>query len=96
MSPDLVDRVDRFVHFGLACTQMALADGKLDLSKEDKYRVGSVIGSGLGGLLFHEQQMMAAYERDTLRLSPAACRALHRMPFPAISPFNMACLGQIW
>src|SRR6266550_5899296 len=39
MSPDLVDRVDRFVHFGLACTQMALADGKLDLSKEDKYRV---------------------------------------------------------
>ena len=71
MSPDLVDRVDRFVHFGLACTQMALADGKLDLSKEDKYRVGSVIGSGLGGLLFHEQQMMAAYERDTLRLSPA-------------------------
>jgi 3-oxoacyl-[acyl-carrier-protein] synthase II len=71
MSPDLADRVDRFVHFGLACTQMALADGKLDLNKEDKYRVGSVIGSGLGGLLFHEQQMMAAYERDTLRLSPA-------------------------
>ena len=71
MPGNVAERVDRFVHFGLACTQMALADSVLDLSKEDKYRVGSVIGSGLGGLLFHEQQMMLAYERDTLRLNPA-------------------------
>jgi 3-oxoacyl-[acyl-carrier-protein] synthase II len=70
MPGNVAERVDRFVHFGLACTHMALADGKLDLSKEDKYRVGSVIGSGLGGLLFHEQQMMLAYERDTLRVNP--------------------------
>ncbi len=70
MSEDVAKRVDRFVHFGLAGTQMALTDSKLDLSKEDKHRVGSIIGSGLGGLLFHEQQMMIAYERDTLRLTP--------------------------
>ena len=70
MSEDVAKRVDRFVHFGLAGTQMALADSKLDLSKEDKHRVGSIIGSGLGGLLFHEEQMMIAYERDTLRLTP--------------------------
>ena len=70
MPADVAKRVDRFVHFGLACTHMALADSKLDLTKEDKYRVGSIIGSGLGGLLFHEEQMMIAYERDTLRLTP--------------------------
>jgi len=70
MPADVAKRVDRFVHFGLACTHMAVADSKLDLTKEDKYRVGSIIGSGLGGLLFHEEQMMIAYERDTLRLTP--------------------------
>lgn len=71
MPTDVAERVDRFVHFGLACSQMALADSKLDLNKEDKHRVGSIIGSGLGGLLFHEEQMMLAYEKDTLRLNPA-------------------------
>jgi len=70
MPKDVAKRVDRFVHFGLACTHMALADSKLDLNKEDKRRVGSIIGSGLGGLLFHEEQMMLAYEKDTLRLNP--------------------------
>jgi 3-oxoacyl-[acyl-carrier-protein] synthase II len=70
MPKDVASRVDRFVHFGLACTHMALADSKLDLNKEEKHRVGSIIGSGLGGLLFHEEQMMVAYERDTLRLTP--------------------------
>jgi 3-oxoacyl-[acyl-carrier-protein] synthase II len=70
MPEDVVKRVDRFVHFGLACTHIALADGKLDLSKEDKHRVGSIIGSGLGGLLFHEEQIMIAYERDTTRVNP--------------------------
>ena len=71
MPADVAKRIDRFAHFGLACTHMALADAKLDLSKEDKYRVGSVIGSGLGGLLFHEEQMMACYEKGTLRGSPS-------------------------
>jgi len=71
MPSDVAERVDRFVHFGLTCTQMAVADSKLDLSNEDRYRVGSIIGSGLGGLLFHEEQMMQAYQRDTLRLNPA-------------------------
>jgi 3-oxoacyl-[acyl-carrier-protein] synthase II len=70
MPKDVARRVDRFVHFGLACTHMALADSKLDLNKENRHRVGSIIGSGLGGLLFHEEQMMAAYEKDTLRVNP--------------------------
>lgn len=65
-------RVDRFVHFGLACTDMALAQSGLDLGAEDPYRIGVVIGSGLGGQLFHEEQMVAAIDRGAHRINPLA------------------------
>ncbi len=70
MPAQVVNKVDRFVHFGLATSQMALADSHLDLSQEDKIRVGVIIGSGLGGILFHEEQMMVAYDKGAHRLNP--------------------------
>ncbi|MBF0511265.1 MAG: beta-ketoacyl-ACP synthase II [Candidatus Omnitrophica bacterium] len=78
VAPDLVRKVDRFVHFGLACTQMAVKDsGLLDFSGLDKERIGVVIGSGLGGMMFHEEQMVAVIERSA-RQNPSAV--------PRISP----------
>jgi 3-oxoacyl-[acyl-carrier-protein] synthase II len=69
--PDKVaKRVDRFVHFGLAAAKMALDDSGLNLSSEDPERIGVIIGSGLGGSLFHEAQIMEAYEKESHRLNP--------------------------
>ncbi len=65
-------RVDRFVHFGLACAEMALVQSRLNLAEEDAERVGVIIGSGLGGLLFHEEQMVAAFDRGAHRINPMA------------------------
>ncbi len=65
-------RVDRFVHFGLACADMALAQSGLDLGAEDPDRIGVIIGSGLGGQLFHEEQMVAAIDRGAHRINPLA------------------------
>lgn len=70
MSPQVARRTDRFVHFGLASAKMALEDSGLDLEKIDKYRTGISIGSGLGGVLFHESQMIAGYEKGINRLNP--------------------------
>ena len=64
--------VDRFVHLGLAAAQMALDDSGLDLEIEDRERIGVIIGSGLGGTLFHEEQMMLCLQRGA-HLAFARC-----------------------
>lgn len=75
-------RVDRFVHLGLASAKAALDDSRLDLEKEDRDRIGVIIGSGLGGLLFHEEQMRVAYEKGAHRLNARSV--------PRISPNAVA------
>jgi 3-oxoacyl-[acyl-carrier-protein] synthase II len=70
MAPAVVRRTDRFVHFGIAASRLALLDSGLDLGSEDPNRIGCIIGSGLGGVLFHEDQIERACEKGLDRLSP--------------------------
>ncbi|MFC1895697.1 beta-ketoacyl-ACP synthase II [Thermodesulfobacteriota bacterium] len=70
MPKEMAVRVDRFVHLGLAATRMALDDSRLDLESEDRERIGVILGSGLGGVLFHEEQMIHAIEKNRLRFNP--------------------------
>jgi len=72
MSAEIASRVDRFVHFGVACADMALRESKLDLTSEDTDRAGVIIGSGAGGQLFHEEQILAAVDRGAHRINPLA------------------------
>jgi len=72
MPAELVKKVDRFVHFGLACSEMALQDSQLNLDAQDKYRMGVIIGSGVGGMLFHEEQMVAVLEKGVNRINPTS------------------------
>ena len=67
---EVAKRVDRFVHLGLASCKLALDDSRLKLNKEDRTRIGVIIGSGLGGVLFHEEQILAGYEKGLHRLNP--------------------------
>ena len=70
MSDKVAKRVDRFVHFGLAAAKMAMDDSGLNLESEDRERIGVIMGSGLGGVLFHESQIMGAYEKESHRFNP--------------------------
>lgn len=70
MSPQVARRTDRFVHFGLAASRMALEDSGLNLEKEDRDRIGVVIGSVFGGVLFHEEQIMVGYQKGANRINP--------------------------
>jgi 3-oxoacyl-[acyl-carrier-protein] synthase II len=72
MPEKTVQQVDRFVHFGLAGAEMARADSRLDLAAEDPDRVGVILGSCLGGQLFHEEQIVAAFDRGAHRFNPLA------------------------
>jgi len=78
MPMEVAKKVDRFVHFGLACSQMAIKDSGLDLEAQDKHRIGVIIGSGLGGMMFHEEQMVAIFEKGVNRINPSSV--------PRISP----------
>src|ERR1051326_3975336 len=43
-------RMDRFSQFAMVAANDALKDSGLNLSKEDPYRCGAIVGSGIGGL----------------------------------------------
>jgi 3-oxoacyl-[acyl-carrier-protein] synthase II len=49
-------RLDRFAQFAMVAATEALKDSGLDLTKEDPFRCGAVVGSGIGGLTEYEEQ----------------------------------------
>jgi len=51
-----VRRLDRFGQFTVACARLAIEDSRLNLAAEDRERVGSTMGSALGGVGFAEEQ----------------------------------------
>ena len=59
-------RLDRFAQFSVVGAQMALADANLDLSKENKERIGANMGTALGGVGYAEGQL-AVYLTQGLR-----------------------------
>jgi 3-oxoacyl-[acyl-carrier-protein] synthase II len=47
-------RQGRYTHFAMAAAKIALEDGKLDVTKVDKSKFGVIVGSGIGGVEFFE------------------------------------------
>lgn len=64
-------KMDRFIQLSLAATKMALDDAELkEFSEEEKIRVGSIVGVGMGGLPTIEAQHSILRERGPGRISP--------------------------
>ncbi|MBP7056194.1 MAG: beta-ketoacyl-ACP synthase II [Candidatus Omnitrophica bacterium] len=67
-------RMDRFTQFAVVAAKIAMADSKMDLSKEDCNRIGVIIGSGIGGLntveAEHRQYIALGPEKGPSRISP--------------------------
>lgn len=49
-------RLDRFGQLSIAAAKLALRDGELDLTKEDRDQVGAMMGTALGGVAYAEEQ----------------------------------------
>jgi len=62
-------RTDRFTHLGVAAASQALKDAKLD-TIPDAERVGTAIGTGVGGLETLIEQVVLMEQRGPSRLSP--------------------------
>ncbi len=64
-------KMDRFIQFALAATKMAMQDASItEMSDEQKDRVGTIIGVGMGGLPYIEKQYDILKERGPGRVSP--------------------------
>jgi 3-oxoacyl-[acyl-carrier-protein] synthase II len=50
-------RFDRFAQFSVVASRMALVDAGIVLEREDRERIGAMMGSALGGVAYAEDQM---------------------------------------
>ena len=96
MLPEVYRKTDRFAQMGIAAARMALEDAGLE-SQYDKTsnNIPVIIGSGLGGSLFHEEQIFKLIEgndpRRVLsssvpRIAPNAVSAFIAMEFKLRGP----------
>src|SRR5436309_9651099 len=65
-----VKKMDRFIHFALAASQLAVDDSRLTIAPSNADRVGVYIGSGIGGLPSIERQHASLLENGPQRISP--------------------------
>ena len=70
IDPKSARRMARFTQFAEKATQEAMADSGLDMTKEDAYRVGTCIGSGVGSLQELENAYGTILTKGPLRVSP--------------------------
>ncbi len=64
-------QVDPFIIFGIDAAGQALEDaGLTDMSEAERFRAGTMIGSGIGGLPGIEKESIVLHERGPRRVSP--------------------------
>ena len=65
-----VKKMDLFIHYAMAASEMALKDAAFTVSPAEAERVGVYIGSGIGGLPSIERQHTALLQDGPRRISP--------------------------
>ena len=70
IEPKEAKRWDRFCQFGVVAAKQAVAHAGLTIDASNANRVGTAIGSGVGGLLMMETQAHVLAERGPDRVSP--------------------------
>ena len=63
-------KVVRFIQFAIAASKMAVSDSSLNIDETNADKVGVLIGSGIGGVDFLEEQVIILKEKGPSRLSP--------------------------
>lgn len=63
-------RMEKFVRFAIAAAKEAIDDSALDMSKEDPFNIGVLIGSGIGSLRIIEEQLKVIMEKGPSRVTP--------------------------
>ena len=70
VEPKEINRTDRNILFALFAAEQVIRDSGLDLNTEDLARIGTIIGSGIGGLKTLEIEHAKLLSRGPGRVSP--------------------------
>src|SRR3989440_553132 len=81
-----VKRLDRFSQLAVTSARLALADAELDPGREDRDRIGAMMGSALGGVAFAEAQIGGFLKEGARGLDPTLALAV----FPGAASCNIA------
>ncbi|MEO1286120.1 MAG: beta-ketoacyl-ACP synthase II [Chloroflexota bacterium] len=65
-------RADRMSHLAIASATEALEDSKLEITEDNRWEVGVIVGSGIGGLHSIGETITTLTERGHRRVSPLA------------------------
>ena len=63
-------KMDPFIHYGMAAAIEAIEDSKLEIDDSNRKRVGTIIGSGIGGLPGIERGYQSFLDGGPRRISP--------------------------
>ena len=63
-------RMELFSQYAVAAAKEACADAGLEMEKEDPYRVGVIVGSGIGSLATVEKEYEKILEKGPARVNP--------------------------
>ncbi len=63
-------RMELFCQYAVAATKEAMEDAKLDMEKEDPYRVGCAVGNGIGSLQTLEKAHSTLLEKGPSKVAP--------------------------
>lgn len=65
-----VKKMDRFIHFAVACSKMARDDSGIEINDENAERVGVIVGVGLGGLPTIERYHDIYKDKGVKKITP--------------------------
>lgn len=63
-------RMELFCQYAVAATKQAMDDAGIDMEKEDPYRVGCAVGSGIGSLQAMEREHTRLLEKGPNKIGP--------------------------
>ena len=70
MDPKAARRMELFSQYAVAAAGEALQQAGIDMTKEDPFRVGTSIGSGIGSLQAVEREHKKLLEKGPSRVNP--------------------------
>jgi len=70
ISPKDQKKMDTFIHYGIGASVMAINDSGLEITDENRERIGISIGSGIGGLPYIERNYGNFLNNGPRKISP--------------------------
>jgi len=70
MGPKELRKTDPFIHYGVAASKQAVRDSGLEITDANRERIGVLVGSGIGGIGFIEEEVRKLHAKGPGRVSP--------------------------